>query len=945
VTQPSRPRRLLERDAELTRGTALLDRLAEGLGGAFCVLGPAGVGKTALVRRLAEDAAGRGARALVATAGELETHAPFGVVRQLLDRAVRDLPAAATGGGPGSLAVDFLTLSALDRQVDQSAMFTSLFWLVDELAAAQPLALVVDDAQWADEESLLFLRHLLTRLDTLRVLVVVAARDIQPERRSAALAALVADRDAVVVRPRPLTAEGVGAFLEDAWGGPVEPAVTAACADVTGGNPFLVSTVADLLAPGAGEPPGPDRVRGAVPGSVVDSVVQRLSALPAEDGALARWIAVLDTAPTRLVARLAGVSPEAAAASADRLRDAGLLGAGEPLVFRHALLRAAVGSTLPTGARTAHHLDAARALAGEPDGLHRAAAHLLAADGQGHAWVVDHLVRAATDALGSGAPAAAVPLLARAVGEPPPVDVLPSVLLQLGLAQLRLGDAACVASLESAESAAAGAGNAVLRAHCALALTIAYNFGGFYSRSVEVLGRALDHLDEDGDSDHGDLPLLVEASLVAAALQVPGLVADARRRLDARSGLTGATAGERIFLAQQASYANATDVPISRVLERVRLAIGDGLTPEQHPETHEWGVIRLQLAATGEYADTVALCDRGLEVSARAGSVIGFASGSLVRGVALLWTGDLAGAELDLRNALANADLIPGGTLVGGLAGAFLAEALVERGEVGDALAIVESLDDDESIAFNAGIHLLRARGFVRAAAGDHEGALRDLDECSARLTALEVDSPTWCSWRPAAVASHWALGHVEIARRLALDDVAHAERKEAAVPTGVALRVLGEVTADDPVPLLQRSVDVLRTTQARLELGRALVALGSALRRAGRRVEARGVLAEGRLEATRCGASVLAQRAEEELAAAGGRPRRLEISGAGALTASERRVCELAVAGLRNRDIAQRLFIAPKTVEVHLSRAYRKLGVGGREELPGALADVAPEK
>lgn len=944
MTQPSRPRRLLERDAELTHGTALLDRLAEGLGGAFCVLGPAGVGKTALVRWLAEEAAARGARTLVATAGELETHAPFGVVRQLLDRAVRDTAAATVAGGPGSLAVDFLTLSALGRQVDQSSMFTSLFWLVDELAATGPLALIVDDAQWADEESLLFLRHLLARLGSLPVLVVVAARETQAERRSPALAALVADRDAVVVRPRPLSADGVGAFLEGAWGGPVGPDVTAACADVTGGNPFLVSTVADLLDPGAGEPPDAERVRGAVPGSAVDSVVQRLRALPPEDTELARWVAVLDAAPTRLVADLAGVGPAAAAATADRLRDAGLLAPGEPLVFQHALLRTAVGSTIPAGARTALHLDAARALAGEPDGLHRAAAHLLAADGQGHAWVVDHLVRAATDALGSGAPAAAVPLLARAAVEPPTAEVLPSVLLQLGLAQLRLGDSSCVASLERAE---AGAGDAVLRAHCALALTIAYNFAGFYTRSVEVLGRALDQLEaSDGDlGDHADLPLLVEASLVAAALQVPGLVADARRRLDARSGLTGATAGERIFLAQQASYANATDVPISTVLDRVRLAIGDGLTPEQHPETHEWGVIRLQLAATGEYADTVALCDRGLEVSATAGSVIGFASGSLVRGVALLWAGDLAGAELDLRNALAHADLIPGGTLVGGLAGAFLAEALVERGEVDDALALVESLDDDESIAFNAGIHLLRARGFVRAAAGDHVGALRDLDECAARLAALEVDSPTWCSWRPAAVASHWALEDVDRARRLALDDVAHAERKEAAVPTGVALRVLGEVTADDPVPVLERSVAVLRTTQARLELARALVALGAALRRAGRRVEARGVLAEGRLEATRCGASVLAGRAEEELAAAGGRPRRLEVSGAGALTASERRVCELAVSGLRNREIAQRLFIAPKTVEVHLSRAYRKLGVGRREDLAAALSHGAPEK
>ncbi|MBJ7358525.1 LuxR family transcriptional regulator [Nocardioides sp.] len=941
MTGPPRARRLLERDAELTQGTALLDRLTGGQGGAFCVLGPAGAGKTALLRSLAEDAATRGARTLTATAGELESHAPFGVVRQLLDRAVAEIPASERpADGPAALAAELLMLSEPARPVEQSAMFTSLFWLVDALASARPVALVVDDAQWADEASLLFLRHLLTRLDGRPVLVVVAARDVHPDRRSPALAALVADRDITTVRLQPLTAGAVHAFLEDAWGRPVPEDVSAACAEVTGGNPFLVSTVAELVAPQEdGREPEVDHVRDAVPGSVVDSVVHRLTALPTLERELARWVAVLDTAPGHLVARLAGVEAQAVAEAADRLRDAGLLAPDDLLEYRHALLRSAVYASIPVGARSLLHRRAARALADEPDGLHRAAAQLLVADGQGEEWAVAHLVRAATAATDSGAPEAAARLLERAVAEPPGRPELPLVLLQLGMAQLRAGDAACVESLERAEQLV---DDPVQRAQCALALSIAYNFGGFYDRSADLLERALSGL---SDAD-GDLALVVEACLVAAALQVPGRVAGARRRLDARSGLTGATPGERIFLAQQASYANATDVELSRVLDTVRLAIGDGLTPEQHPDTHEWAVIRLQLAATGQYAEVVALCDRGLEVSAAAGSVIGFVSGSLVRGVALLWSGDLVGAELDLRNALAHADLIPGGTLVGAMAGAFLAELLVERGEVGDALSLVESLDDDESIAFNGGIHLLRARGFVRGAAGDHEAALRDLDECAARLAALEVDSPTWCSWRPVAVASRWALGDVDGARGLAREDVLHAERKAADVALGVALRVEGQVTAEeDPVPVLERAVEVLSGTESRLELARAQVALGAALRRAGRRTEARPVLAAGRLQATRSGATALARLAEEELAAAGGRPRRLEITGTGALTASERRVCELAVAGLRNREIAQRLFIAPKTVEVHLSRAYRKLDIARREQLAAALEGSLPEK
>ena len=73
-------------------------------------------------------------------------------------------------------------------------------------------------------------------------------------------------------------------------------------------------------------------------------------------------------------------------------------------------------------------------------------------------------------------------------------------------------------------------------------------------------------------------------------------------------------------------------------------------------------------------------------------------------------------------------------------------------------------------------------------------------------------------------------------------------------------------------------------------------------------------------------------------LLATGARPRRLVLSGLEALTPSERRVAEMAADGLSNRDIAQALFVTPKTVEVHLSNAYRKLDIHSRGELPNAL-------
>ena len=128
------------------------------------------------------------------------------------------------------------------------------------------------------------------------------------------------------------------------------------------------------------------------------------------------------------------------------------------------------------------------------------------------------------------------------------------------------------------------------------------------------------------------------------------------------------------------------------------------------------------------------------------------------------------------------------------------------------------------------------------------------------------------------------------------------------------------------------------RASTARLEHAKALAALGSALRHARRPAEAREPLREALELADACGAPALADEVRSELYAAGARPRTDAMAGVAALTATERRVAELAAGGETNRDIAQALFVTPKTVEVHLSNAYRKLGIRSRRELSAAL-------
>ena len=127
----------------------------------------------------------------------------------------------------------------------------------------------------------------------------------------------------------------------------------------------------------------------------------------------------------------------------------------------------------------------------------------------------------------------------------------------------------------------------------------------------------------------------------------------------------------------------------------------------------------------------------------------------------------------------------------------------------------------------------------------------------------------------------------------------------------------------------------------ARMHRGWASYELGAALRRAGRRRDARATAGRRRwTSASAVGAKLLTERAQEELTALGARPRSIMLTGVESLTPSERRVCRLAARGLRNSDIAQALFISLRTVETHLGHAYRKLDITSRAELSHALAE-----
>ena len=217
---------------------------------------------------------------------------------------------------------------------------------------------------------------------------------------------------------------------------------------------------------------------------------------------------------------------------------------------------------------------------------------------------------------------------------------------------------------------------------------------------------------------------------------------------------------------------------------------------------------------------------------------------------------------------------------------------------------------------------------------------------CSLPVTNLRhsevATRPLWPGARQAALAL-LQLGEQDEARRLAAEELELARTWGRPRALGAALRVAGLVEGGEQgLALLREAVEVLSGSPAKLEHAKARTELGAALRRANQRSGAREQLRRALELATICGARPLAARANTELRATGARPRRIALSGVESLTPSERRVAQMATEGPTNREIAQALFVTPRTVEVHLTSAYRKLGISSRSQLAAALAEPA---
>jgi len=947
---------LLEREAELEQIGGALSIAAAGSGRIVVIEGAAGIGKSSLLGEAAKLAEAERMAVLRARGGVMEREFPLGVVIQLLAPSIEPLAErererlfAGAAGLARPLFEEVPDRAAADDRL--FARFHGLHWLCARLAEEQPLAMLVDDAHWADEHSLRFLAYLEARIDEIPACAILAVRTGEAAAAPEALTELIERESPRSVRPPPLSAVAIAKLVRGSLGEDTEDEVCVECARTTGGNPLLAGQLISALEERSGEDLGVDA--GAIaaigPPSVARFVADRLRRRSPTVGAVAQTLAILgDDASLADTAGVAGVERKAAADAVDALIEAELLHPGLPPRFVHPIIQQALHDSIPPAERVQRHLAAARELARDPARFERVAAHLLAAGPAGpvgEQWALDALTASARQASIRGSAVQAVRFLRRALEEDAPTSLRRSILLDLGAAESAARMPEAVARMEQAQLLSS---SPTERANAALGLSMVRFLA---AELPEAVAACEEVLESPGDLDR---ELLLGLEFQAAATRLVGGLpsADTFERLLALEPEVrrGETAAERSLLAMMAVvFAATTARTADEVVALAEAAWGDGQllveVRSEHPAlaapatTIALTAATVAIAFAGRLNRAIEIWTGGVEEGRARSSMLLYSNALGLRASARSWTGDLGDAEADAVAAMA---LLPADDpLVLPAVLSALTDVYIEQGSFDQAVALLRDSWPRGELPLSLSIsQALASRGRLALRMGDPGAALIDLEEAGRRSLAIGYVNPCALMWRSYAGLACARLGEPERARELVEEELGIARRFGAPEPIGEALRVRALLAPSaEMVERAREAVDVLADSELRLAHARALIDLGAALRRGGHRRDAREPLREGLDLANRCGSVVETDRAMDELRATGARPRRPDVRGVDSLSAQERRVAAMATKGLSNREIAEALFLTRRTVEMHLTGAYRKLDVSGRQELPAALA------
>ncbi|NEA37363.1 AAA family ATPase [Streptomyces sp. SID13031] len=943
------PEILLERSAELDVLGGALDSAMAGRGSAIMISAAAGLGKTSLLRNLRPTAAKAGARVLVGRGSELEREYVYGVARQLFEPLLADAGPAdralwlAGAAAPAAQLVEGSPSTQPD--VGGFAAMHSLYWLAANLAQARPLVIMIDDLHWADGPSVRFVSYLLGRLEELPLLLVTGARPAESVGVGELLEHVTNGYGSRHLQLSPLSPAATVDWLTTTFGRVPDSDFAIACHEASGGNPLLLSELARGLA-AEQMPLTADnathvlQVGAQAVARRVSLNLRRLGTIPTT---AAEAVAVLGSrADVAVVAELARLPVDEATDAIAEIESMDLIRRVDETThpatyeFVHPMVREAIYDRITGTRQIRYHSEAVAVLGKVGARAEELAAHLLRIPAPTGAESVTVLRQAARDALVRDAPEAAHTYLRRCLAEEISEADKPDLFREAGHAAQLVDTASAADYLEVAVSLET---DPLRRAAIAANLGDLYLYLGRNESATSVRSEALRALPRS----ENDLSRSLNAGQVVLALlepDRPDVFATAHQLRDLP---IADTLGGRELAGVLSAISCYEADPVA--VKLARHALEDDVLIQEAPGRSALVSAWLSLVVADDERAMESI-ENALAVARARGAVREQVGALSYQTLARLRRGDLTDAEADGPECMWAVDASRM-HIARSYLGPWLAEVLIERGRLDAAEQAMDWVHMADPLPESGAImHYLHARARLLREQGDHAGALKTAMLTGRRFTALGGDNPAIAPWRSEAALALWALGDIEQARAESLAEVSIAERFGAPGALGRALRIAGLcVGRADGLDLLERAVDTTRDSTARLEHAKALVEYGAALRRSGKRTEAVEHLRSGVEIASRCGATPLADQGAREMRAAGVRRRLTESGGIFALTPSERRVVELAI-DHTNRDIAQQLYVTAKTVEVHLSNAYRKLGIANRRQLTrDLLAQERPHR
>ncbi|MFJ8080082.1 LuxR C-terminal-related transcriptional regulator [Streptomyces sp. NPDC096205] len=796
------------------------------------------------------------------------------------------------------------------------------------LAREKSLVIGIDDLHFIDETSLKLLLQLHRRIRSTKLLIVLNQPDWRQSPFTRLSATFARQPRYYSVQLTPFSECGVESLLKETLDGDVDAALTTAIHELSAGNPMLASALVQDYQ--AGERTGEPVVGGAY-ARAVRALLDRPDTELLE---VASALAILDgPGEPEQIAGLTDVHPQGVGRLLDALERCGLLAGG---AFRHPRARTAVLDSLPPALRSRLHESAARM--GHETGAPAAdvARHLVAADGRPATWSVPVLRQAAEQAMSGNDVAFARQALELALPSAEDADVERSIRQSLVWSSWRVNPSCAAAHIPSLRTAARF--GTLDQDGCFALMRHALWQGDrvLFNETYRILSESPEPLDPRTEA---------ELSLAYSWYFGPPTGQSAE---DEPATRPRSTPWVQTTEALRHAWGRAGSDASLASAERILQNCGLGNTSLEALAT---AITALTLGGRSSAAEQ--WCARLDKEARRRGAVTWQAVLETLRAGIQLQRDEIPEAAERARSALDLLDVQGWGISVGDPL-AIMVYADISAGNFHDAARTLRIPVPDAMFDTMVGLRYLRARGHFHLATHRPLAAVSDFQRCEHLLRGWDESAPTPVPWRSDLAEAHLQLGNLKTARELAKQQMKLSMESDP-YACGLALRVLAFTSSpSDDHRLLGRAAKVFEDAGNRMEVSRTLRTIARLqAQRQGGTATVRETPARVPRQATALPARVTSplkrigipyQPPEDKVreAARPDKPRAASTDPS-VLSEAELRVAQLAVRGYTNREISSRLFVTVSTVEQHLTRAYRKLGIRGRQALADELRQRHP--